>query len=89
LISITSSGIIGLRKRRRNSVLGITFKHDDVLLIFHVYFSKFTKMFPLYSGKSKKETVTLEDGRIGERPEIIYHVIHTLLLGSLAMLMEG
>lgn len=46
-------------------------------------------MFPLYSGKSKKETVTLEDGRIGERPEIIYHVIHTLLLGSLAMLMEG
>ncbi|XP_060241976.1 probable C-mannosyltransferase DPY19L4 isoform X3 [Meriones unguiculatus] len=40
-------------------------------------------------GKSQKETATLEDGRIGERPEIIYHVIHTLVLGSLAMLMEG
>ncbi|OBS66363.1 hypothetical protein A6R68_05097, partial [Neotoma lepida] len=41
------------------------------------------------NGKSQKKTVTLEDGRIGERPEIIYHVIHTLILGSLAMLMEG
>nr|XP_040149784.1 probable C-mannosyltransferase DPY19L4 isoform X2 [Ictidomys tridecemlineatus] len=41
------------------------------------------------NGKSLKETVTLEDGRIGERPEIIYHVIHTILLGSLAMVIEG
>ncbi|XP_057592983.1 probable C-mannosyltransferase DPY19L4 [Hippopotamus amphibius kiboko] len=41
------------------------------------------------SGKSLKETITLEDGRIGERPEIIYHVIHTILLGSLAMIIEG
>ncbi|KAH0517672.1 putative C-mannosyltransferase DPY19L4 [Microtus ochrogaster] len=41
------------------------------------------------NGKSQKEIVTLEDGRIGERPEIIYHVFHTLILGSLAMLMEG
>ncbi|XP_012867885.1 PREDICTED: probable C-mannosyltransferase DPY19L4 isoform X2 [Dipodomys ordii] len=41
------------------------------------------------NGMSIKETVTLEDGRIGERPEIIYHVIHTILLGSLAMVIEG
>ncbi|OWK04249.1 hypothetical protein Celaphus_00016430 [Cervus elaphus hippelaphus] len=41
------------------------------------------------SDKSLKETVALEDGRIGERPEIIYHVIHTILLGSLAMIIEG
>uniref|UniRef100_A0A8D1P819 Dpy-19 like 4 n=1 Tax=Sus scrofa TaxID=9823 RepID=A0A8D1P819_PIG len=41
------------------------------------------------NGKSLKETITLEDGRIGERPEIIYHVIHTILLGSLAMVIEG
>ncbi|KAF3822622.1 hypothetical protein GH733_007996, partial [Mirounga leonina] len=40
-------------------------------------------------GKSLKETITLEDGRIGGRPEIIYHVIHTILLGSLAMVIEG
>ncbi|KAM9308428.1 putative C-mannosyltransferase DPY19L4 [Gastrophryne carolinensis] len=30
-----------------------------------------------------------EEGRIGERPEIIYHVIQGLLLGSLAMIFEG
>uniref|UniRef100_A0A8C0P7V0 Dpy-19 like 4 n=3 Tax=Canis lupus familiaris TaxID=9615 RepID=A0A8C0P7V0_CANLF len=41
------------------------------------------------NGKSLKETITLEDGRIGGRPEIIYHVIHTILLGSLAMVIEG
>uniref|UniRef100_A0A2K6SC85 Dpy-19 like 4 n=1 Tax=Saimiri boliviensis boliviensis TaxID=39432 RepID=A0A2K6SC85_SAIBB len=46
-------------------------------------------LFSFCSGKSLKETVTLEDGRIGERPEIIYHVIHTILLGSLAMVIEG
>lgn len=31
----------------------------------------------------------LEDGRIGEQPEVIYHVFHTLLFGGLAMLFEG
>ncbi|XP_031802862.1 probable C-mannosyltransferase DPY19L4 isoform X2 [Sarcophilus harrisii] len=41
------------------------------------------------NGKPLKEIVTLEDGRIGERPEIVYHVIHTILLGSLAMVLEG
>ncbi|XP_066235244.1 probable C-mannosyltransferase DPY19L4 isoform X4 [Saccopteryx leptura] len=41
------------------------------------------------NGESLKETVTLEDGQIGERPEIIYHVIHTILLGSFAMIIEG
>uniref|UniRef100_H0VNL8 Dpy-19 like 4 n=1 Tax=Cavia porcellus TaxID=10141 RepID=H0VNL8_CAVPO len=46
-------------------------------------------IFRRINGRSLKETVTLEDGRIGERPEIIYHVIHTILLGSLAMVLEG
>ncbi|OXB69404.1 hypothetical protein ASZ78_004894 [Callipepla squamata] len=41
------------------------------------------------NGEPLKETVKLEDGRIGERPEIVYHVIHTILLGSLAMCLEG
>ncbi|KAM8785873.1 putative C-mannosyltransferase DPY19L4 isoform 3-T3 [Rhynchonycteris naso] len=40
------------------------------------------------NGESIKEAVTLEDGQIGERPEIIYHVIHTILLGSFAMIIE-
>lgn len=31
----------------------------------------------------------LEDGRIGEQPEVIYHVFHTILFGSLAMVFEG
>ncbi|GAB5584113.1 probable C-mannosyltransferase DPY19L4 isoform X1 [Prionailurus iriomotensis] len=48
-----------------------------------------TKNFTMNCGKSLKETITLEDGRIGGRPEIIYHVIHTILLGSLAMVIEG
>ncbi|XP_021077861.1 probable C-mannosyltransferase DPY19L4 [Mus pahari] len=60
-----------------------------VLVLIICLLSMTQVFFRRMSGKSKKETVTLEDGRIGERPEIIYHVIHTLLLGSLAMLMEG
>lgn len=56
----------------------------------NTYFQNSKKnIFPLCSGKSLKETITLEDGRIGGRPEIIYHVIHTILLGSLAMVIEG
>ncbi|XP_018079373.1 probable C-mannosyltransferase DPY19L4 isoform X2 [Xenopus laevis] len=31
----------------------------------------------------------VEEGRIGERPEVIYHVVQTILLGSLAMVFEG
>lgn len=31
----------------------------------------------------------LEDGRIGEQPEVIYHVFHTLLFGGLALLFDG
>ncbi|XP_011792590.1 PREDICTED: probable C-mannosyltransferase DPY19L4 [Colobus angolensis palliatus] len=54
-----------------------------------VYMLVLKNTFSFCSGKSLKETVTLEDGRIGERPEIIYHVIHTILLGSLAMVIEG
>ncbi|XP_030409369.1 probable C-mannosyltransferase DPY19L4 isoform X3 [Gopherus evgoodei] len=41
------------------------------------------------SGEPLKEKITLDDGRIGERPEIAYHVIHTMLMGSLAMMLEG
>lgn len=61
--------------------------------IFHfsnTYFQNSEKTFLFFSGKkSLKETITLEDGRIGERPEITYHVIHTILLGSLALIIEG
>lgn len=36
-----------------------------------------------------KSKHTLEDGRIGEHPEVIYHVFHTLLFGALALLFDG
>uniref|UniRef100_A0A9L0TIT6 Dpy-19 like 4 n=1 Tax=Equus caballus TaxID=9796 RepID=A0A9L0TIT6_HORSE len=59
-------------------------EHGHMLKFLEVKFG-----LNMTNGKSLKETVTLEDGRIGERPEIIYHVIHTILLGSLAMVIEG
>nr|XP_042701043.1 probable C-mannosyltransferase DPY19L4 isoform X4 [Chrysemys picta bellii] len=40
------------------------------------------------NGEPLKEKITLDDGRIGARPEIAYHVIHTMLMGSLAMMLE-
>ncbi|XP_061679303.1 probable C-mannosyltransferase DPY19L4 isoform X4 [Syngnathoides biaculeatus] len=29
------------------------------------------------------------DGRVGERPEVVYHVLHTLILGGLTLLFDG
>ncbi|KAM5211766.1 putative C-mannosyltransferase DPY19L4 isoform 2-T2 [Hipposideros larvatus] len=60
-----------------------------VLVLIICFLSMMQVILRRINGKSLKETVTLEDGRIGERPEIIYHVIHTILLGSLAMVIEG
>ncbi|XP_029779397.1 probable C-mannosyltransferase DPY19L4 isoform X5 [Suricata suricatta] len=60
-----------------------------VLVLIICFLSMMQVIFRRINGKSLKETITLEDGRIGGRPEIIYHVIHTILLGSLAMIIEG
>nr|XP_054354676.1 probable C-mannosyltransferase DPY19L4 isoform X3 [Pongo pygmaeus] len=60
-----------------------------ILVLIICFLSMLQVIFRRINGKSLKETITLEDGRIGERPEIIYHVIHTILLGSLAMVIEG
>lgn len=40
-------------------------------------------------GQPKKDKLKLEDGRIGEHPEVAYHVFHTLLFGGLALLFDG
>ncbi|XP_013925363.1 PREDICTED: probable C-mannosyltransferase DPY19L4 [Thamnophis sirtalis] len=32
---------------------------------------------------------TTHEGRIGERPEVAYHILHTVSLGLLSMMMEG
>ncbi|XP_047582122.1 probable C-mannosyltransferase DPY19L4 isoform X2 [Lutra lutra] len=60
-----------------------------ILVLIICFLSMMQVIFRRIGGKSLKETITLEDERIGGRPEIIYHVIHTILLGSLAMVIEG
>uniref|UniRef100_A0AAQ5Y837 Dpy-19 like 4 n=1 Tax=Amphiprion ocellaris TaxID=80972 RepID=A0AAQ5Y837_AMPOC len=40
-------------------------------------------------GQPMKTDHRLEDGQIGEQPEVIYHVFHTLFFGGLALLFEG
>ncbi|XP_067392805.1 probable C-mannosyltransferase DPY19L4 isoform X2 [Emydura macquarii macquarii] len=60
------------------------------MLVLIICLSSVTQViFRRISGEPLKETITLDDGRIGERPEIAYHVIHTMLLGSFAMMLEG
>ncbi|XP_061459210.1 probable C-mannosyltransferase DPY19L4 isoform X4 [Rhineura floridana] len=46
-------------------------------------------IFRRISGEPVNNTAKLEGRRIGERPEVVYHVLHTLSLGLLAMMMEG
>nr|XP_023648814.1 probable C-mannosyltransferase DPY19L4 isoform X2 [Paramormyrops kingsleyae] len=41
------------------------------------------------SGQPLKSSPRLEDGLIGQQPEVVYHVFHTLLFGGLAMLFVG
>lgn len=45
--------------------------------------------YSFYSGVPISANILPREGRIGERPEVIYHVIQSLLLGSLAMTFEG
>ncbi|KAM8785872.1 putative C-mannosyltransferase DPY19L4 isoform 2-T2 [Rhynchonycteris naso] len=59
-----------------------------ILVLIICFLSMMQVIFRRINGESIKEAVTLEDGQIGERPEIIYHVIHTILLGSFAMIIE-
>uniref|UniRef100_A0A8C6SR17 Dpy-19 like 4 n=1 Tax=Neogobius melanostomus TaxID=47308 RepID=A0A8C6SR17_9GOBI len=40
-------------------------------------------------GQPMKDQLKFEDGRIGEHPEVTYHVFHTLLFGGLALLFDG
>ncbi|KAG7501048.1 putative C-mannosyltransferase DPY19L4 [Solea senegalensis] len=41
------------------------------------------------SGQPMKTTHRLDDGRIGEQPEVVYHVFHTLIFGGLTLLFDG
>ncbi|XP_061903306.1 probable C-mannosyltransferase DPY19L4 isoform X1 [Entelurus aequoreus] len=41
------------------------------------------------SGQTMRSNLKLEDMRVGERPEVVYHVFHTVLFGGLTMLFDG
>ncbi|KAM9385940.1 putative C-mannosyltransferase DPY19L4 isoform 2-T2 [Pholidichthys leucotaenia] len=41
------------------------------------------------SGQPMLPTHRLEDGRIGEHPDVVYHVFHTLFFGGLTLLFDG
>ncbi|XP_075995626.1 putative C-mannosyltransferase DPY19L4 [Genypterus blacodes] len=41
------------------------------------------------SGQPIKPCHRLEDRQIGEQPEVVYHVLHTLLFGGLALFFDG
>lgn len=60
-----------------------------ILVLIICLFSISQGIFKRFSGEPVSYNFTLEEGRVGERPEVIYHVIQSLLLGSLAMTFEG
>uniref|UniRef100_W5KDI5 Dpy-19 like 4 n=1 Tax=Astyanax mexicanus TaxID=7994 RepID=W5KDI5_ASTMX len=60
-----------------------------VLVLLVCLISTMQTIYRRLSGERLKGSVRMEDGRIGERPEVIYHVLHTLLFGALAMMFQG
>ncbi|KAI4889481.1 hypothetical protein NFI96_015241 [Prochilodus magdalenae] len=60
-----------------------------VLVLLVCLLSTLQTIYRRLSGERSRGSVRMEDGRIGERPEVIYHVLHTLLFGALAMLFQG
>ena len=66
----------------------ITTKENHLALALALY-TMLSLYFLLYRGQPMKTNLRLEDGRIGEQPEVAYHVIHTVLFGGLAMVSEG
>ncbi|XP_066572026.1 probable C-mannosyltransferase DPY19L4 isoform X3 [Amia ocellicauda] len=60
-----------------------------ILVLLVCLFSTVQVIYRRLSGEPMKSNLRLEDGRIGEQPEVIYHVFHTLLFGALTMVFEG
>ncbi|XP_068431377.1 probable C-mannosyltransferase DPY19L4 isoform X1 [Clinocottus analis] len=60
-----------------------------VLVLTVCLLSTLQTIYRRLSGQPRKTDLRLEDGRIGEQPEVIYHVFHTLLFGGLALLFDG
>ncbi|KAM4688081.1 putative C-mannosyltransferase DPY19L4 [Discoglossus pictus] len=59
------------------------------LVLLICSFSVFQGIVRRLQGKQMSSDIKVEEGRIGERPEVIYHVVQTILLGILAMTFEG
>lgn len=47
------------------------------------------KVSSVLSGQPISTDLRLEDGRVGERPAVVYHVLHVLLFGVLTLLFDG
>ncbi|XP_015212978.1 probable C-mannosyltransferase DPY19L4 isoform X1 [Lepisosteus oculatus] len=60
-----------------------------ILVLLVCLLSAVQVIYKRLSGEPMKTNLKLEDGRVGEQPEVIYHVFHTLLFGALAMVFEG
>uniref|UniRef100_A0A8C7W0Q0 C-mannosyltransferase DPY19L4 n=1 Tax=Oncorhynchus mykiss TaxID=8022 RepID=A0A8C7W0Q0_ONCMY len=60
-----------------------------LLVLLICLISTLQTIYRRLSGEPMKTNLRLEDGRIGEQPEVIYHVFHTMLFGALAMVFEG
>ncbi|XP_068093773.1 probable C-mannosyltransferase DPY19L4 isoform X2 [Hyperolius riggenbachi] len=60
-----------------------------ILVLVICMFSISQGIFKRIRGVPVNNHINPEEGRIGERPEVIYHVIQGLLLGCLAMTFEG
>ncbi|KAM5157280.1 putative C-mannosyltransferase DPY19L4 [Mantella aurantiaca] len=60
-----------------------------ILVLLICLFSILQGIYKRICGVPVSANILASEGRIGERPEVIYHVIQSLLLGSLAMTFEG
>ncbi|XP_041723474.1 probable C-mannosyltransferase DPY19L4 isoform X2 [Coregonus clupeaformis] len=60
-----------------------------LLVLLICLISTLQTIYRRLSGEPMKTNLRLEDGRIGEQPEVVYHVFHTILFGALAMSFEG
>ncbi|XP_053571187.1 probable C-mannosyltransferase DPY19L4 [Bombina bombina] len=60
-----------------------------LLVLLICVFSVLQGVFRRIRGGQRSDNFKLEEGRIGERPEVIYHVVQTIVLGLFAMIFEG
>ncbi|XP_041101473.1 probable C-mannosyltransferase DPY19L4 isoform X1 [Polyodon spathula] len=60
-----------------------------ILVLLVCIVSTVQMIYRRLSGEPLVTNPRLEDGWIGQQPEVIYHVFHTIFFGSLAMVFEG